>query len=117
MGQAELEAFVRQFLRLVPLARQPGVETEMIQGRDQRSDTAAPPAFADHSPQRFPATWLPVGEWAVELIVRMRRWSVSLRRPAMAASTGENAGRGTDRVARSDRADTGPWAHPARTRS
>ena len=39
-----------------------GVETKMIQGSDQRSDTAALPAFADHAPQRFPATWLPVGE-------------------------------------------------------
>ena len=62
MGQAKFEAFIRQFLRLVPLARQPGVETEVIQGRDQRSDTAALPAFAHHPPQRFPATRLPVGE-------------------------------------------------------
>jgi hypothetical protein len=71
VGQAEFEAFVRQFLRLVPSARQPAVKTEMIQGRDQRSDSAALPAFVHHPPQRLPAAGLPgpltLDRWIIDL--------------------------------------------------
>ena len=87
VGQAQFEAFVRQFQHLIPSARQPAVETEMIQGCDQRSDPAAlrPSRTTRHKASRQPGCRSV--KWAVELIIRMRKWSVSLRRLAMAAST------------------------------
>ena len=99
VGQAKFEAFVRQFLRLVPSARQPAVKTEMTQGRDQRSDPAALPAFVHHPPQRLPAARLPVGELGgcadhqdaqlICLATQARDGSVHL---------GKYGGCGTDRV-------------------